>query len=278
MAGWVKLYRSIQEHWIWEDPVKLKWWLDLIMMANHQENKILINGELVTISAGERHTSEEKLASRWGVSRNTVRKFLTLLEKDDMISIKKSRQSGTTYKVLNYNVYQGFSEEKKHQTEQRTEQQKDNGVNNELNINKNDKELKNEKNEKKKDIAGQEKPDSIPYKEIIDYLNQQAGKNFKHTAAGNKKVIKARWNEGYTLDQIKQVIDSKAADWLNDSKMNQYLQPSTLFGNKFDQYLNQQSKSIKRILEKSEEEKMLDELSRQRLAAMPIPDDSEFPF
>ena len=277
MAGWVKIHRSIQEHWIWEDPVKLKWWLDLLMMANHQENKILINGEVVTISTGERHTSEEKLATRWGVSRNTVRKFLALLEKDQMISIKKSRQSGTTYKVLNYNVYQGFSEEKKHQTEQRSEHQKDNGLNNGLNINKNDKELKNEKNEKKKDNV-ELKPDPIPYKEIIDYLNQRTGSKYRHTAAGHKSLIKARWNENYTLEQFKQVIDNKCADWLNDSYWSNYLQPSTLFGNKFDQYLNQQSKNVKRIPEKSDEEKMLDELSRQRLANITIPEDFELPF
>ena len=276
MAGWVKIHRSIQDHWIWEDPVKLKWWLDLIMMANHQENKILINGELVIVSSGERHTSEDKLATRWGVSRNTVRKFLTLLEKDGMISMKKSRQTGTTYKVLNYNVYQGFSEEKKHQTAQRIEhqtaQQKDNDLNNELHINKNE---KNEKNEKKKDIVEQEL-DPIPYREIIDYLNQKAGKSFKHSAAGNKKVIKARWNEGYKLDQFKRVVDNKCQDWLNDEKMSQYLQPSTLFGNKFDQYLNQRKGNSNGAPQKSEEALMMDELSRRRMADMPKVDPSEF--
>lgn len=276
MAGWVKIHRSIQDHWIWENPVKLKWWLDLIMMANHQENKILINGELVTIAAGERHTSEDKLSARWGVSRNTVRKFLALLEKDGMISIKKSRQSGTTYKVLNYNVYQGFSDEKKHQNEQRFEQQKDNAVNNGLHINKNEKNEKNEKNKEVKDIVEQKPDDPIPYREIIDYLNQQTGKSFRHSAAANKKLIKARWNEGYTTDQFKRVIDNKCQDWLHDSKMNQYLQPSTLFAGKFDQYLNQRNRTTNTKNASAEEERIL-ELSRQRMDAMEmITDDSEF--
>ena len=176
MSGWVKIHRSIQDHWIWENPVKLKWWLDLIMMANHQENKILINGELVTIEAGERHTSEDKLSARWGVSRNTVRKFLALLEKDGMISLKKSRQSGTTYKVLNYNVYQGFSEEKKHQTEQRTEQQKDNAVNNELHINKNEKNEKNIKDTSPKSKKRIYDVDSIHY-QLAEYLFEEMKKN-----------------------------------------------------------------------------------------------------
>lgn len=88
----------------------------------------------------------------------------------------------------------------------------------------------------------EQKPDPIPYREIIDYLNQKAGKNYKHTAAGNKKVIKARWKEGCRLDQFKLVVDKKCQDWLNDENMNQYLRPATLFGQKFDQYYNQKNK------------------------------------
>lgn len=149
--GWVKLHRTITDNWIWDNPHYLKWWLDLILMANHKERKILFNDSIRTVGIGERVTSEQKLSERWGVSRNTVRKFLNLLVKDDMISLKKSRQTGTTYKINNYNVYQGFSEEKKHQTEQRSEHQKDN----ELNINKNE---KNEKNEKNNNIHDENSP------------------------------------------------------------------------------------------------------------------------
>ena len=125
----------------------------------------------------------------------------------------------------------------------------------------------------KKELVEQ-KP--IPYREIIDYLNQKAGKSFKHSAAGNKKVIKARWNEGYKLDQFKRVVDNKCQDWLNDEKMSQYLQPSTLFGNKFDQYLNQRKGNSNGAPQKSEEALMMDELSRRRMADMPKVDPSEF--
>ena len=127
----------------------------------------------------------------------------------------------------------------------------------------------------KKELVEQ-KPDPIPYREIIDYLNQKAGKSFKHSAAGNKKVIKARWNEGYKLDQFKRVVDNKCQDWLNDEKMSQYLQPSTLFGNKFDQYLNQRKGNSNGTPQKSEEALMMDELSRRRMADMPKVDPSEF--
>ena len=123
IGGWIKLYRTIQDHWIWENPQYLKWWLDLIFMANHQDRKILFDGELKTVKVGERITSEKKLSERWEVSRNTVRKFLDLLVKDDMIELSRSRQIGTWYKVSNYAEYQSFSEMKKQRTEQRSEQQ-----------------------------------------------------------------------------------------------------------------------------------------------------------
>lgn len=83
------------------------------------------------------------------------------------------------------------------------------------------------------------KAERIPFKEIIDYLNEQTGRRYSHSANKNQDLIKARWNEGFRVEDFKQVIDTKVKDWSNDSKMNQYLRPVTLFSNKFDDYLNQ---------------------------------------
>lgn len=84
--------------------------------------------------------------------------------------------------------------------------------------------------------------DVIPYSEIISYLNKKAGRSFKTTEA-HKRFIKARWNEDYKLDDFKRVVDNKVADWtgktINGQPAEKYLQPSTLFGTKFDNYLNQ---------------------------------------
>ena len=84
------------------------------------------------------------------------------------------------------------------------------------------------------------KAEHIPYKKIIEYLNEQAGRRYSHKANKNKDLIKARWNEGFRLDDFKQVIDKKTTEWKDDSRMDKYLRPVTLFGNKFDEYLNQQ--------------------------------------
>lgn len=81
------------------------------------------------------------------------------------------------------------------------------------------------------------------YKEIIDYLNEITGKKYKHTDS-TIKLIKARLNEGFTFDDFKKVIDKKTKDWKNDSKMKDYLRPQTLFGTKFEGYLNQEDKRM----------------------------------
>ncbi|MDW5522116.1 phage replisome organizer N-terminal domain-containing protein [Carnobacterium maltaromaticum] len=92
------------------------------------------------------------------------------------------------------------------------------------------------------DIDKERDKEKIPFKEIIDYLNEKAGKSFKNVET-HKKMIRARWNEGQCLDDFKKVVDNMVANWTGktfDGKPAEtYLQPSTLFGNKFDQYLNQ---------------------------------------
>ncbi|MFW3540558.1 conserved phage C-terminal domain-containing protein [Staphylococcus caprae] len=83
-------------------------------------------------------------------------------------------------------------------------------------------------------------PTAYPYKEVINYLNQQTGKQFRSTTKKNQSLIKARVNEGFTLDDFKKVINNMTSQWLNDNKMSKYLRPETLFGTKFEGYLNQE--------------------------------------
>ncbi|MGX2946125.1 conserved phage C-terminal domain-containing protein [Enterococcus alishanensis] len=86
------------------------------------------------------------------------------------------------------------------------------------------------------------KLNSIPFSEIIAYLNQLTGKKYKNTQKW-RDLIKARWNEGQRLDDFKKVIDVKTSQWLDNPKMSNYLRPQTLFGNKFDEYLNESRSS-----------------------------------
>lgn len=93
----------------------------------------------------------------------------------------------------------------------------------------------------KKDIVEQSSTAPIPYEEIVQYLNQKTGKNFKSTSKATQRHIKARFTDGFVLDDFKQVIDNKCGDWLRDRKMKEYLRPETLFGAKFESYLNSKS-------------------------------------
>ena len=78
----------------------------------------------------------------------------------------------------------------------------------------------------------------IPYQEIIEHLNLKAGTGYRHNSKTTRKHIHARWEDGFVLDDFKAVIDNKVVDWLEDSKYGKYLRPETLFGTKFESYLN----------------------------------------
>lgn len=88
------------------------------------------------------------------------------------------------------------------------------------------------------------------YIDIVEYLNKKANKNYKHNSDKTRRFIDARLNEGFTLEDFKKVIDNKCRSWLNDERMNQYLRPETLFGTKFESYLNETPVSVKDISEK----------------------------
>ena len=82
--------------------------------------------------------------------------------------------------------------------------------------------------------------------EVVDYLNQKAKSNFKATTKATQTKIRARLAEGFRVDDFKKVIDIKTAEWLDDANMSQYLRPETLFGTKFESYLNQKQ-AVKRV-------------------------------
>ena len=90
------------------------------------------------------------------------------------------------------------------------------------------------------------------YTQVIEYLNQKTSKNFKSTSQKTRKLIQARIKDDYTLEDFKKVINTKTKEWINDKAMNKYLRPETLFGTKFESYLNEE-------IEISEEDSSLEE-------------------
>ena len=94
------------------------------------------------------------------------------------------------------------------------------------------------------DIYSQAEPDGVAEKTktIVGYLNEKTDSHYKATTPKTKQLVQARLKEGFSVDDFKTVIDKKTATWLNDSKKNKYLRPLTLFGTKFEDYLNEKVK------------------------------------
>lgn len=78
-------------------------------------------------------------------------------------------------------------------------------------------------------------------KKIVNYLNEKCGTHYRCNTANTRKHITARFADGYTVSDFITVIDKKSAEW-QGTKFELYLRPDTLFGSKFESYLNQQIK------------------------------------
>ena len=82
-------------------------------------------------------------------------------------------------------------------------------------------------------------------KSVVAELKRVAGTNYKHNTRTTLEVIRARLNEGWVAEDFARVIKTKCEEWLRDPRMKPYLRPSTLFGPKFEGYLNQSTKAPK---------------------------------
>lgn len=147
VEGWLKLYRSIQNHWLWEDKPfsRGQAFIDLLLMANHKDNKILFNGELIEVKRGSRITSLRQLSDAWGWSTTKVKKFLELLEKENMITVKSDNKK-TLVTIENYRVYQEVGN-----TEETQEKQQSNTEVTQKKIKKNSKEIQKKTNKNDKE-------------------------------------------------------------------------------------------------------------------------------
>lgn len=148
-TGWMPIYRRLQDHWLWDDKpfAKGQAWLDLLLLANHNENEFLFGNQIIKNEVGSFITSELKLADRWGWGRKKVRLFLELLEKDQMI-IKKGDNKKTTISIVNYSIYADYelAKEQQKNNEGTSREHQRNTNNNNNNINN----INNIKKERKK--------------------------------------------------------------------------------------------------------------------------------
>lgn len=102
--GFIPLYRSIQEHWLWQDEEPFdnrSAWIDLLLSVNHDDKKLKVGSQIITIHAGQMWTSYVKLAKKWHWSRNRVYRYISTLKSDEMIVVDGTA-NGTLLTVINY--------------------------------------------------------------------------------------------------------------------------------------------------------------------------------
>jgi uncharacterized phage protein (TIGR02220 family) len=229
-TGWISLHRKIQQHWIYpqNNYTKFEAWIDLLLNANHseKEEKVNLQNELYKCGRGQSLRSLETLSIKWGWDKSRVRRFLKLLQSDSMIVLEPLRKT-TRITICNYDTYQH-----KRNTDETQVKRNGNADETQMNPNNNDNNDFNNGNNDLKDI--------FSTSDVISYLNEKTGKDFKPTNKESIKLITARQNEGYGLDDFKKVIDVKTAKWLGDPENDKYLRPDTLFTAKhFESYLNE---------------------------------------
>lgn len=144
----------------------------------------------------------------------------------------------------------------------------DNNNSNKTNENTITTKSKEEKEKEKKSAKKKEKEQQI--KEVVEYLNIKANRNYRPGTTKTKSLISARLKD-YSVEDLKAVIDFKVSEWLENEKMNKYLRPETLFNEtKFENYINElpsqaKEKSSQSYLEDNDVELSLDDIIKINL-------------
>jgi hypothetical protein len=105
MAGWIKIYRELADHWLAQHPEKLGWWVLLLLKVAHEDKKVLVGNQLVELKRGQIIASFTFLAELWQTSKRTAERFVELLEKEQMLSRCVSRKV-SVITICNYESYQ----------------------------------------------------------------------------------------------------------------------------------------------------------------------------
>lgn len=128
MNGWIKIDRSIQDHWIWQDAAKLKCWVALLLNASHSNQKVLIGHEIVECRRGQIVGSLRQIGEIVGMGKDAVRSTINVFHKQGMILLQTEAKF-TRITICNYESYQGVTHDV--QTDSRQTADNDKNVKNE---------------------------------------------------------------------------------------------------------------------------------------------------
>lgn len=225
--GWIKVNRKLL-NWEWYKETNTKsLFIHALLRANFDDQKF----QGIIVPRGSFVSSYPNLAAETGLSVQNVRTALKRLISTGELTVKKYPKF-TLFKVENYDMYQTPNSQTNSQLT--VNQQAPNSQLTTI------KEIKNVRNKEIKNIyiAPTSNEAEPVIAEIIDYLNKRTGKHFKTNVDKTKRYIKARIKEGFDIEDFKKVIEIKCRTWMG-TDMEKYLRPETLFGTKFEGYLNE---------------------------------------
>lgn len=243
-GGFIKLFRQILD-WEWYDDLPTcRLFIHLLLKANYAER----NWHGQTIERGSCITSYATLASETGLSQEQIKRALKNLTKTGEIK-RIATNKNTVICIVKYADFQGFGFEYNEQTTSKEQAENKQKTNEQQTNNKQTtttKEIKNKRNKESKNIytsLPEDKNITAIVETVIQMLNVETdkkdGEGFSPRAKKNVELISALIHEGYTLNDLKTVIEKKCDSWLTDPVMKSNLRPSVLFGDKFDEYLHE---------------------------------------
>ena len=221
MTGWISLHRSIQKHWLFEEKRKFsrfEAWIDILLMVNHTDNKVMHDGDVITVKRGQRITSLRQLGDRWSWSITKVDKYLRTLESDGMLVVKKDTKK-TVLTVVNYDDYQDGDFKKRHRkdSEKTEKKHRSNTEKTQKKTNNNDNKENNENNDNNDVVVGddfasiynlyQENIEQIPSPITTEKLTQDIDHYGKELVA--YAIKKAALNNSHNY----KFIDYLLKDW-----------------------------------------------------------------
>lgn len=227
--GFILLHRKFLK-WEWYSNINDRLvFIHCLLSANWEDGWF----EGVKIPRGSFATSYKNLAKEIGISVHQLRTSLNHLKLTHNVAHETNKQF-SIITINNYDKYQlsGTPSGKRVANEWQT------SGNNIINNNERNKEKEN---------------NNIYIVEIIDHLNLRTGQHYKSTTQKTRDLIKARLNEKFTIDDFKVVIDKMCVEWMN-TDMQKYLRPETLFGTKFESYLNREVKQTTKNITLTTEE------------------------
>lgn len=241
MRGYVK---------IWTDALSDSWFVGLSGSERGMWLQLLLIAKQGGDSGSVWGRSWVGLGSVTGFDGKTARKFLRKFHDNEKVVLTVHPEGSIEVQIVKYNYWQSLRQPRQPsdksgkipQSKEKPEKIPPNHIRSDHTISDQSR-SEQIKADQVSTLSGKDSPDNlsqneIPYNLIIEDLNDKTGANYISTTPKTRKLISARWKEGFRLDDFKIVHIKKTGEWMG-TDMAKYLRPVTLYGNKFEGYLNQ---------------------------------------